>query len=72
MKTGITLLVTGVLLLIASIFIAVLLIVRAFNQLDTGGSLPGIFKYLPVVTVILGLVLTTVGATRLSLRGNRK
>jgi hypothetical protein len=72
MKLGILLLVIGVLLLISSIFIAVLLIVRAFNQFDTGGSLPGIFNYIPVVTVILGLVLTTIGATRLSLRANRK
>jgi hypothetical protein len=72
MKLGILLLVIGVLLLISSIFIGVLLIVRAFDQFNTGGSLPGIFNYIPVVTVILGLVLTTIGATRLSLRANRK
>jgi hypothetical protein len=72
MKLGIMLVVIGVLLLISSIFIAVLLIMRAYNQLDTGGSLPVIFNYVPVVTVILGLVLTTIGATRLSLRVNRK
>jgi hypothetical protein len=71
-KLGIMLVVIGVLLLISSIFIAVLLIMRAYNQLDTGGSLPVIFNYIPVVTVILGLVLTTIGATRLSLRANRK
>jgi hypothetical protein len=71
-KLGIMLVVIGVLLLISSIFIAVLLIMRAYNQLDTGGILPGIFNYVPVVTVILGLVLTTIGATRLSLRANRK
>ena len=72
MKLGIMLVVIGVILLISSIFIGVLLIVRAFNQFDTGASLPRIINYLPVVTVILGLVLTTIGATRLSLRANRK
>jgi hypothetical protein len=71
-KLGITLLVIGVLLLISTIFIGVLLIVRAFDQLNNGGSMPRIFNYLPVVTVILGLVLTTIGATQLSLRKNRK
>jgi hypothetical protein len=71
-KLGITLLVIGVLLLISTIFIGVLLIVRAFDQLNNGGSMPGIFNYLPLVTVILGLVLTTIGATQLSLRKNRK
>jgi|WetSurMetagenome_2_1015567.scaffolds.fasta_scaffold688022_2 hypothetical protein len=72
MKLGILLLVVGVLLLILSIFIGVLLIVRAFNQFDTGESLPAVFNYIPVVTVVLGLVLTTIGATRLSFRANRK
>ena len=72
MKLGIMLVVIGVLLLISSIFIAVLLILRAFNQFDTGESLPRIFNYVPVATVIIGLVLTTIGATRLSLRANRK
>ena len=72
MKLGIMLAAIGVLLLISSIFIAALLILRAFNQFDTGESFPGIFNYVPVVTVILGLVLTTIGATKLSLRANRK
>lgn len=72
MKLGIMLVSIGVLLLISSIFIAGLLIVRAFNQFDTGESLPRIFNYIPVVAVILGLVLTTIGATKLSLRANRK
>jgi hypothetical protein len=71
-KLGILMLVIGVILLIASIFIGVLLIVRAFDQFDTGQNLPRIFNYLPVATVIGGLVLTTMGATRLSLRGNRR
>ena len=72
MKLGIALVVVGVLLLISSIFIGVLLILRAFNQFDTEESLPTIFNYIPVVTVILGFVLTTIGATKLSLRSNRK
>jgi hypothetical protein len=63
-KLGILLLVIGVLILVLSIPLSVVLIVGGFSQLSIGNISGGVLAYAPVVGVVLGFVLTTIGATK--------
>ncbi len=64
MKLGIPLLIIGILLLVFSIPLAVIFIVGGVSQLTVGNVSGGFLSYTPLVTVVLGMVLTTIGATR--------
>jgi hypothetical protein len=64
MKLGIPLLVIGVLLLLFSIPFSIVMLVGGFRQLTLGSISGGILAYTPVIGVVLGLVMTTIGATR--------
>jgi hypothetical protein len=64
MKLGIPLLVIGVLLLIFSIPYSILMLIGGFRQISIGIVSGGILAYTPVIGVVLGLVMTTIGATR--------
>jgi hypothetical protein len=63
-KLGIPLLIIGVLMLLASIPFSILLIVAGFSQLTQGNVSGGLLAYAPIIGVVLGLVLTMIGATR--------
>jgi hypothetical protein len=63
-KLGIPLLVIGLLLLFLSIPFSVLMIIGSFNQLKLGNISGGVLAYAPVAGVIIGLMMTTIGATR--------
>jgi hypothetical protein len=68
MKLGIPLLVIGIILLLISIPYSMISIVSGFaniTQIDFSG---GITSYLPLAGVILGLVFTAIGLTKISLR----
>jgi len=64
MKLGLPLLITGVALLLVSIPLAIAVLVRGFNNLTIGDISGGVLAWTPLATVILGLVLTTIGASR--------
>jgi hypothetical protein len=64
LKLGIPLLVIGVLMLVLSIPFSVIMIVGGVNQLTVGNISGGILAWSPLAGVILGMVLTTIGATR--------
>jgi hypothetical protein len=64
MKWGIPVLILGILLLLASIPLSIMGIVGGINRLTTGDTSSGILAYAPLAGVLLGLVLTTIGATR--------
>jgi hypothetical protein len=63
-KLGIPLLVIGLVMLFLSIPFSVLMIIGGVNQLKLGNISGGVLAYAPVAGVIIGLMLTTVGATR--------
>ena len=64
MKWGIPVLILGILLLFGSIPLSILGIMGGINRLTIGDISTGITAYAPLVGVVLGLVLTTIGATR--------
>ena len=64
MKWGIPVLILGILLLFASIPLSIMGMVGGVNRLTIGDISSGITAYAPLVGVVLGLVLTTIGATR--------
>ncbi len=64
MKLGIPLLVFGVLLLIFSIPFSIVVLITGYNQLTIGGISGGFLAWAPLAAVVLGLVMTTIGATR--------
>jgi hypothetical protein len=64
MKLGIPLLIIGVLLLVLSIPLSVVILIGGYNQLTLGNISGGFLAYLPIGTVIIGLILTTIGASR--------
>jgi hypothetical protein len=64
MKLGIPLLVIGVLLLVLSIPFSVVLIVGGVNRLSIGDISGGFLAWAPVIGVLTGFILTTIGATR--------
>ena len=64
MKLGIPLLVIGVLLLIFSIPFSVVLLMGGFNRLTVGDVSGGAPAYAGIAVGVLGMVMTTIGATR--------
>ncbi len=64
MKLGIPFLVIGVFLLIFSIPFSIAVLIIGYNQLSIGGISGGFLAWAPLVGVVLGLVMTTIGATR--------
>ena len=64
MKPGIPLLVIGVLLLVFSIPFSVVLLIRGVNQLTLGDVSGGFLAYTGIAAAVLGMVMTTIGATR--------
>ncbi len=64
MKLGIPLLVIGVLLLIFSIPFSVVLLIGGVNRLTVGDVSGGVLAYAGIAAAVLGMVLTTIGATR--------
>ncbi len=64
MKLGIPILVIGLLLLFLSIPFSVIVLIIGFNRVTLGNITGGILAWAPIVGVVLGLVLTTIGATR--------
>jgi len=63
-KLGIPLLVIGVLLLVLSIPFSIVLIIRGVSQMTLGDVSGGVLAYAPIVGVVLGFVMITIGATR--------
>ena len=64
MKKGIAVLVIGVLLLVFSIPFSILMIISSVTNLTQGNTEGGrILTYAPLAGVVLGFVLTTIGAT---------
>ena len=64
MKLGIPLLVIGVALLIISIPFSILNIIGGISQLTQGDVSGGVPAYAGIVGVVVGLVMTGVGAIR--------
>ena len=64
MKLGIPLLVIGVLLLVLSIPFSVLLMIGGVTRLSLGDVSGGVLAYAGIAAVVLGMVMTTIGATR--------
>jgi len=64
MKLGIPLLVIGVIVLIFSIPFSVVLLIGGVNRITVGDVSGGIPAYAGIATVVLGFVLTTIGASR--------
>ena len=64
MKLVIPLLVIGVLLLVLSIPFSVIVLIGGFNRLTLGYISGGVLAFAPIAGVVIGFVLTTIGATR--------
>jgi len=63
-KLGIPLLVTGVALLLISIPFSILNIIAGVNQLTQADLSGGVLAYSGIVGVVVGFVLTAIGAIR--------
>jgi hypothetical protein len=63
-KLGIPLLVIGVLMLVFSIPLSIIVLFGGFSRLTQGIAAGGILAYAPLAAVIAGMVMTTIGATR--------
>ena len=64
MKLGIALLVIGVALLILAIPYSILGIISGVNQLEEGNISGGISAYYGIIGVIVGFVMTAIGAIK--------
>jgi uncharacterized membrane protein len=64
MKLGIPLLVIGVVLLILAIPYSILAIISGVNQLEEGIVSGGVSAYYGIIGVVLGFVMTAIGAIR--------
>ena len=64
MKIGIPALVIGILLLFVSLPMSIYLIIKGVDSLAEGTVLRGAMAYAPVAGVVLGFLLTAIGATR--------
>ncbi len=64
MKLGIVLLVIGVALLILAIPYSILGIISGFTQLEEGNISGGISAYYGIIGVVVGFVMTTIGAIK--------
>jgi len=63
-KLGIPILVVGILLLFVSLPMSVFLVIKGVDSLAAGTVLGGAMAYAPVAGVVLGFLLTAIGATR--------
>jgi len=64
MKWGIPVLIIGVLMLFASIPFSVMVLLTGFSKIAGGDtSSGGILTYLPLAGAVIGLMMTTIGAT---------
>lgn len=68
MKLGVTLLVTGTLLLLISIPYSLISIISGFMQITQSDLSGGVLAYLPLLGVVLGFIFTAIGLTNISLR----
>jgi ABC-type polysaccharide/polyol phosphate transport system ATPase subunit len=68
MKRSIVFLVIGILLLFITIPYSLLSIISGINQLEQGEVSGGISGYLLIIGVVLGFVLTVIGATNIYLK----
>jgi len=64
MKLGIVILVIGVALLILLIPYSILGIISGLTQLEEGNVSRGVSAYFGIIGVIIGLVMTGIGATK--------
>jgi hypothetical protein len=64
MKIGIPVLILGILLLLVSIPFSLMLIIGGVDRLVVGDVSGGILAYAGIAGVVLGFVLTTIGATK--------
>jgi hypothetical protein len=64
MKLGIPMLVVGVLMLMASVPLSILSILGGFTQITQGRVSGGVSGYVLIAGVIIGLLLTGIGAVR--------
>jgi hypothetical protein len=64
MVLGIVILVIGVALLLFSIFFSVVGIITGVSQLEEGVISGGFPAYLGIIGVVVGFVMTTIGAVR--------
>jgi hypothetical protein len=64
MKLGIPLLIIGVLILVLSIPFSVVMIVGGVASLSGGNIVGGLLAWSPLIGVIVGFILTTIGASR--------
>lgn len=64
MKLGIALLVIGVALLILAIPYSILAIISGVTQLEEGNVSRGVSAYFGIIGVLLGFVMTTIGAIK--------
>jgi uncharacterized membrane protein YdjX (TVP38/TMEM64 family) len=67
-KLGIVFLVLGILLLLFTIPYSLVSIISGINQLERGEVSGGISGYLLIFGVVLGFVLTVIGATKIYLK----
>jgi len=64
MKLGIVLLVIGVILLILAIPYSILGIISGVTQLEEGNISEGVSAYYGIIGVVVGFVMTSIGAIR--------
>jgi hypothetical protein len=64
MKLGIPLLIIGVLMLVLSIPFSVIMIVGGVFSLSAGNIGGGLLAWSPLAGVVVGFILTTIGASR--------
>ena len=64
MKLGIPLLVAGVILLLGAIPYSIIGIITGYNQTQAGTVSGGLTAWLGLAGVVVGLIMTTVGAVR--------
>jgi hypothetical protein len=64
MKLGIPLLIVGILMLFFSIPFSVIMIVRGVTTLTEGSIINGLIAWSPLIGVVVGFILTTIGASR--------
>jgi hypothetical protein len=64
MKLGIPILIIGVLMLLASIPFSIIMIVKGVFSTQEGNIISGLIAWSPLAGVIVGFILTTIGASR--------
>ena len=64
MKTGLVLLIVGILLLLCSIPYSIICLIAGVTQIEEGIVSGGFPAYIPVLGVIAGFISTTIGVTK--------